>query len=142
MAKSIRKKAKILPKKGLYFEFCPNAKDKIQCLKSIWQELRTVTASPSMDEAGHRLVNEVALERIPALDLSAPTLDFQMHKGAQGAEEVGADVCFPAHEEAFGTAELFDGAMITLNAPMLPMHMAERADGDFHALFFRGSWAA
>jgi hypothetical protein len=77
--------------------------------KRCTQELRTVSACSLLDEVCHCLIDEMAFERIPAFDLSAPALDFQLHEGAQGAEEMIANGSFPAHEEAFCAAELLDG---------------------------------
>jgi hypothetical protein len=106
------------------------------------QELRTVSACSLSDEVCHRLIGEMAFERVPALDLSAPASNFQLHEGAQSAEEMVANGGLPAHEELLGAAELLEGAMVALDAPMLAMNMEEIAPSGFHALFFRGSKAA
>jgi hypothetical protein len=39
-------------------------------------------------------------------------------------------------------AELLEGTVVALDAPMLTMHMAKKAPGHLHALFFRGSYCA
>jgi hypothetical protein len=39
-------------------------------------------------------------------------------------------------------ADLLEGAMVTLDAPMLAMNVTEVTQGNFHALFFRGSYCA
>jgi hypothetical protein len=39
-------------------------------------------------------------------------------------------------------AELFDSSMVSFNCPVLPVDMHEVTLGDFHALFFRGSYWA
>jgi hypothetical protein len=95
-----------------------------------------------LDEVCHRLVGEMAFERIPAFDLSAPALEFQLDESPQGTEEMVADGGLPAHEKPFRVADLFDRSMIALNAPMLPVKAFEVALSGFHALFFRGSYAA
>ena len=94
------------------------------------------------DEVGHSVVEEMTFERVPAFDLSAPALDFQLHERTQSAEKMVADGGFPAHEELLGMADLLDGTMVTLDAPMLAMHVTEVTQGNFHALFFRGSYWA
>jgi hypothetical protein len=39
-------------------------------------------------------------------------------------------------------ADLLKGPMVTFNRPVLPLDMHEVTIGDFHALFFRGSYWA
>ncbi len=95
-----------------------------------------------LDEAGHDGIGEVTFEPIPALDLAAPALEFEFDERTQATEEVVADGLLAAHEEALGVADLLDGTMITLNAPVFLMGMMEGAPSHFHALFFRGSKAA
>lgn len=65
-----------------------------------------------------------------------------MKESTQATEDVVADCLLPAHEEPFGVADLFEGAMITLDAPVLAVDVSEGAVSDFHALFFRGSYCA
>ena len=101
-----------------------------------------MSAGSLLDEVGHDCIGEVTFEAVPALDLSAPALEFQLHERTQATEEVIADGLPAAHEEALGVADLLDGTMIALDGPMLPVGLMERAPSDFHALFFRGSKAA
>ena len=95
-----------------------------------------------LDEGSKRLVNEVAFELIPTGDqaMGAPLL--QLEEGAQGAVDVIANGPFPAHEELLGMADLFEGPVVAFNGPVLPLDVHEMTIGDFHSLFFRGSYWA
>ena len=95
-----------------------------------------------LDEVGHGLIGNVALEGVPAFDLSAPALEFECHERTQAAEEMIVDGLFAAHKEPFRVADLLDGAVITLDGPVLLMGLVEGAPSHFQALFFRGSKAA
>ena len=106
------------------------------------QDLRTVEVYCLLDEVGHRVVEEMTFERVPAFELPAPALDFQLHERTQGAEKMVADGGFPAHEELLGVADLLNGPMVALDGPVLLMGMHEVTVGDFHPLFFRGSYWA
>ena len=91
-----------------------------------------------LDEGSNRLVNEVAFEFIPTGNQATEAPLLQLEKGAQGAEDVIANGPLPAHEELLGVADLLEGAMVTLDAPMLAMNVTEVTQGNFHALFFAG----
>src|SRR3954452_23057789 len=78
----------------------------------------------------------MTFERVPAFDLSAPALDFQLHERTQGAEKMVADGGFPAHEELLGMADLLDGTMVTLDAPMLAMHVTASNPRQLSCAFF------
>jgi hypothetical protein len=95
-----------------------------------------------LDEVGHDRVGEMTFEAVPALDLSAPALEFEFHERTQATEKVVADGLLAAHKEPFGVANLFEGAVIALNGPVLPVGMMEGVPSHFQALFFRGSKAA
>ena len=101
-----------------------------------------MSACSLLDEVRHDRVGEMTFEAVPALDLSAPALEFEFHERTQATEKVVADGLLATHEEPFGVANLFDGAVIALNGPVLLMRMSEGGPRDFHALFFRGSKAA
>ena len=94
------------------------------------------------DEASDRLVNEVAFEFIPTANQATGTLLLQLEEGAQGAEDVIADSPLLAHEELLRMADLLKGPMVTFNRPVLPVDVHEVTVGDFHPLFFRGSYWA
>ena len=106
------------------------------------QELRTVSACSLLDEVRHDRVGEMTFEAVPALDLSAPALEFEFDERTQATEEVVADGLLATHEEPFGVANLLDGAVIALNGPVFLMSLREGAPGNLQALFFRGSKAA
>ena len=95
-----------------------------------------------VDEGSNRLVNEVAFEFIPTDNQATGASLLQLEEGAQGAEDVIANGPLPAHEELLGMADLLEGPMVTFNRPVLPVDVHEVAMGDFHALFFRGSYWA
>ena len=80
-----------------------------------------MSACSLLDEAGHDRVGKVTFEAVPAFDLAAPALEFQFHERTQGAEEMVADGLLATHEEAFGVADLLDGTMVALDAPVLSM---------------------
>ena len=48
----------------------------------------------------------------------------------------------PAHEELLCMADLLEGPMVTFNRPVLLVDVHEVTIGNFHALFFRGSYWA
>ena len=93
-----------------------------------------------VDEVCDRVVNEVALEFIPTGNQATGASFLQLEEGAQGAEDMIANGPLPAHEELLRVAELFNGPMVTFNGPVLPVDMHEVTMGDFHPLFFRGSY--
>ena len=95
-----------------------------------------------LDEADDGGIGEATFEGVPTFDLATPASNFELAERPQGAEKVVADGLLPTHEEAFGMADLFESTMVTLDAPVLAMHVPEGAVSDFHALFFRGSKAA
>jgi hypothetical protein len=95
-----------------------------------------------VDEVSDRLVNEVAFEFIPTGNQSPAASLLQLEKGAQGAEDMIANGPLPAHEEPLRMAGLLDHPMVAFNEPVLPLDVHEVTLGDFHALFFRGSYWA
>ena len=95
-----------------------------------------------LDEGSNRLVNEVAFECIPTGNQATGTSRLQLEEGPQGAEDVVANGRLPAHEELLGVADLLEGPVIAFNGPVLPVDMHEVSVGDFHALFFCGSYCA
>ena len=94
------------------------------------------------DEVSHGVIGEVTFEAVPAVDLAAPALEFQLHERTQATEEMVADGLLATHEEPFGVADLLEGAMVALDGPVLPVGMIEEVPSHFHALFFRGSKTA
>lgn len=98
--------------------------------------------SSLLNEVGDGCIGEMTFEGVPAFDLSTPALEFQVDEGAQTTEEVVLDGSFPAHEELLRSTDLFDGAVVALDAPVLPVDVLEVAQGNFQAVFFRGSYAA
>ena len=95
-----------------------------------------------VDEVSNGLVNEVSFEFIPAGDYATGASFLQFEEGAQGTEDMIANGPLPAHEELLGMADLFEGPVVAFNGPVLPMDMHEVTIGDFHPLFFRGSYWA
>ena len=89
-----------------------------------------------LDEGGDDRIGEVTFEAVPAWDLSAPALEFEFDERTQAAKKVVANGLLAAHEEAFGVADLLDGAVIALNRPVFPVGLLEGAPSHFHALFF------
>jgi hypothetical protein len=108
----------------------------------IEQELRTVLSCHLVDEGANRLVNEVAFKFIPTGNQATGASLLQLEEGAQGAEDVIANGPLPAHEELLCVADLLEGPMVALNEPVLLMDVHEITLGDFHPLFFRGSYWA
>ena len=107
------------------------------------QELRTIRVSDRLpDKARDGLIRQVAFEFIPGSDQAAGAFDLQVQESPQRAEDVIADGLLPTHQEPLGMAELLEGTMVTLDAPMLTMHVAKVALSHLHALFFRGSYCA
>jgi hypothetical protein len=70
-----------------------------------------------LGEVGHGNIGKVAFEAVPAFDLSAPALEFQIHECTQATEEMVADGLLPTHEESFGVTDLLARTVIALNAP-------------------------
>ena len=101
-----------------------------------------MSAGSLMDEVCHDGVGEMTFEAVPAFDLAAPALEFQLDERTQATEEMVVDGSLPTHEEPLGVADLFNRTMITLDGPVFAMGMAEGMPSHFHALFFRGSKAA
>ena len=95
-----------------------------------------------LDEDSDRSVNEVAFECIPRGDQATRASLLQLEEGPQGTEDMIANGPLPAHEELLGVADLFNGPMVTFNGPVLPADVHEVTLGDFHALFFCGSYCA
>ena len=95
-----------------------------------------------LDEVSNRAVDEVPFKFIPAGDQATEASLLQLEEGPQGAEDMIANGPLPAHEEPLDMAGLLEGPMITFNGPVLPADMHEVTLGDFHALFFRGSYCA
>ena len=95
-----------------------------------------------VDEGANRLVNEVAFEFIPTGNQATAASLLQLEEGAQGAEDMIGDRPLPAHKELLGMAGLLEGPMVTFNRPVLPVDVHEVTIGDFHVLFFRGSYWA
>jgi hypothetical protein len=103
------------------------------------QELRTVRVRDRLpDKVSDGLIGEVTLEVIPGSDQAAGAFELQLQESPQRAEDVVADGLLPTHEGALGMAELLEGTMVALDAPVLTMHVAKKALGYLHALFF--SW--
>ena len=94
----------------------------------------------SVDEVSDGLVNEVSFEFIPTGNQATRASLLQLEEGAQGAEAMIANGSLPAHEELLRVADLLNGPMVTFNRPVLPLDMHEVTVGDFHPLFFRGSY--
>jgi hypothetical protein len=65
-----------------------------------------------------------------------------VQESPQRTEDVVADGMLPTHKEPLAMAELLEGTMVALDAPVLTMHVAEETLGHLHALFFRGSYWA
>ena len=95
-----------------------------------------------LDEADDGGIGEATFEGVPTFDLATPASNFELAERTQATEEEVADGLLATHKEPFGVADLFEGTMVTLDAPVLAMHVPEGAVSDFHALFFRGSKAA
>ena len=95
-----------------------------------------------LDEVSHSVIGKMTFEAVPVLALAAPALEFEFGERTQATEEVVADGFVATHEEPFGVADLFEGTVIALDGPVLPVGLLEGSPGDFHALFFRGSKAA
>ena len=94
------------------------------------------------DEGGQSPVGEVAFELIPGTDLAAEAPLFELQEGSQRTEPVVGDGAFPAHEEAAHVADFLERVVGALALPLQAAHVLEVAEGDLHALFFRGSlWA-
>ena len=92
-----------------------------------------------LDEGSYGLVSEVAFELIPRIDLPSEALFFELEESAQRTEEVVGDGAFPAHEKAAHMADCLEGVVVALDLPLQAAHVLEVAEGDLHALFFRGS---
>lgn len=107
------------------------------------QELRTVRVSDRLrDKARDGLIRQVAFEFIPGSDQAAGAFDLQVQERPQCAANLIADGLLPTHQEALGMAELLEGTMVALDAPVLTLHVAKVALDHLHALFFRGSYCA
>jgi hypothetical protein len=94
------------------------------------------------DKVRDGLIRQVAFEFIPGSDQSAGAFGLQVQESPQRTEEVVADGLLPTHAKPLGLAELLEGTMVALDAPMLAMHVAKVALGHLHALFFRESYCA
>ena len=95
-----------------------------------------------LDEGSNRVVDEVTFEVIPTGNQPPRASLFELEEGAQGAEDMIADGPLPTHEELLSVADLLDRAMVSFNGPVLLADVHEVPPGDFHALFFRGSYWA
>jgi Transposase IS66 family len=107
-----------------------------------YQELRTVLTCHLLDEVSNRAVDEVAFEFIPTGNQATGASLLQLEEGPQGAEDMIANGPFPAHEELLRVAGLLNGSMVSFNGPVLLADVHEVTLGDFHALFFCGSYCA
>jgi hypothetical protein len=90
------------------------------------------------DKVRDGLIRQVAFEFIPGSDQAAGAFELQVQESPQRTEDVVTDGVLPTHEEPLGMADLLEGTMVALDAPMLTMNVAEEALGQLHALFF--SW--
>ena len=89
-----------------------------------------MSACSLLDEVCHSVIDEVTLERVPALDLSAPALEFECHERTQAPEEMIADGLPAAREEPRGMADLLDGPDGSTRRPRAPGGHDGRPDNE------------
>lgn len=95
-----------------------------------------------VDEGANRVVNEVAFGVIPTGNQATGAPLLHRQEGAQGAEDVIAKGPLPAHEELLKHGRPAEDPMVAFNGPVLSVDVHEVTIGDFHPLFFRGSYWA